>query len=412
MSSAATFEGVADPVAAPASAGAEIERDRVVMEIDLDAVAANARLAAEAVGGAGLIAVLKGDAYGLGSEAVTPSLRAAGIDRFATDNTAEAVRLREAGVDDQVLVLYPELPERVEVYLDHDLSPVIYDAEQASQCAAACAGRSATLEVWIGANVGFNRAGGRTLKRFEELADHLSGLEGSLRVVGVLAHLTASHAGSPRNAAELEEFRARVAVARRHFGTEIEASLFASHGLIRWGESEEFGPGRPGLMLAGEHCLTPEVLAAEGRAAELAARLQPAVTIRARVINLIRTESAQTLGYAPGTAVAPGRVLATVALGFRTGFPAAGESPPALCRETFVRRLGALGMDSLQIDVTDAGDVSVGDWVTFSGRDGDAAIGLDRVCAAAGVSPYQLLSGLRLPRAYVSRAAIKEENDR
>jgi alanine racemase len=411
MSSAATYERVAGPVA-PASLDAEIERDRLVMEIDLDAVAANARLAAEAVGGCGLIAVLKGDAYGLGIEAVTPSLRGVGIDRFATDNAAEAVRLREAGVADQVLVLYPELPDRVEVHLDYDLTPIVYDAEQASQCAAACASRGATLDVWIGANVGFNRAGGRTLQRFEELADHLAGLEGSLRVAGVLAHLTASHAGSPRNAAELEEFRARVTVARRRFGAGIEASLFASHGLIRWGETDEFGPGRPGLMLAGEHCFTPEVLAAEGRAAELAARLRPAVTIRARVINLIRTESAQTLGYAPGAAVASGRVLATVALGFRTGFPAAGESPPALCRGTFVRRLGSLGMDSLQIDVTDAGEVSVGDWVTFSGRDGDAAVGLDRVCAAAGVSPYQLLSGLRMPRVHLSSSVIKEENQR
>jgi alanine racemase len=411
MSSAATYARVAEP-AAPASVGAEIERDRLAMEIDLDAVVANARLAAEAVGGAGLIAVLKGDAYGLGIETVTPSLRAAGIDRFATDNAAEAVRLRETGVADQVLVLYPELPERAGAYFDYDLTPVIYDAEQASRCAAACASRGATLDVWVGANVGFNRAGGRTLERFEELADHLSGLEGSLRVAGVLAHLTASHAGSPRNALELEEFRARVAAARRHFGAEIEASLFASHGLIRWGETDEFGPGRPGLMLAGEHCFTPEVLAAEGRAAELAARLRPAVSIRARVINLIRTESAQTLGYAPGAAVAARRVLATVALGFRTGFPAAGESPPALCRGTFVRRLGSLGMDSLQVDVTDAGDVSVGDWVTFSGRDGEAMVGLDRVCAAAGVSPYQLLSGLRMPRVYVSSATLEEEKER
>jgi alanine racemase len=389
----------------------EIERERVVMEVDLDAVADNAQLAI-AAGDGQPIAVLKGDAYGMGLAAVGPLLRSAGIRRFATDNAAEAVGLREAGINDPVIVLYGEPGERIDTYIDHALAPVVYEEEQVARCVRVCADRDASLDVWIGANVGFNRAGGRSLSSFEELLEALRGADQRLRVVGVMAHLTASHLYSPRNEAEREDFRVRVAVARSRFGREIEASLLASHGLLRWGPRDETGPARPGLMLAGEHCFAPEVLAAEkGAAADLARRLRPAVSIRARIIHLLRTDADQTVGYAPGAEVPADRLLATVALGFRTGFPVSGQ-PPALYRGKLVPRVGPLGMDSLQVDVTSIPDAAVGDWVTLGGRDGEESLGLDRVWAAGGVSPYQLLSGLRVPRIYGSSTVHNEETDK
>jgi alanine racemase len=408
MSSPATHSSLGTASLLTVQASAEvIEQDRLVMEIDLDAVGDNARLAVE-VGADHPIIVLKGDAYGMGIEAVGPRLKAVGIARFATDNSAEAVRLRDAGVDGPVIVFYGEPAERVEVYLDHDLMPVLYDSEQVSACARACRERGAALSVWIGANIGFNRAGGRTLEGFEALAAELADQAGHLRVVGVLAHLTASHLLSSRNEAELGEFRTRVEAARARFGEGIEKSLLASHGLLRWGSRDDTGPARPGLMLTGEHWFAPEVLREEGRTAALAGRLRPAVSLRARVIHLLRTESHQTLGYAPGTPVRPGRLLATVALGFRTGFPVLGE-PSALCREKLVERVGPLGMDSLQVDVTEVPDIAVGDWITFCGREGDVHLGLERICATAGVTPYQFLSGLQVPRTYTTSVDSKEE---
>jgi alanine racemase len=409
-----TSAAASSPVEAPPTrslpAGpAEIERERVVMEVDLDAIADNARLAI-AAGDGEPIAVLKGDAYGMGLAAVGPALRSAGIRRFATDNVAEAVGLREAGIEDPVIVLYGEPGERVDACVDHDLTPVVYEAEQAARLERACADRDAELDVWVGANVGFNRAGGRSLSAFEELLEALR-RHRRLRVVGVMAHLTASHLRSTRNEFEREEFRVRATVARGRFGREIEASLLASHGLLRWGSRDATGPARPGLMLAGEHCFAAEVLEAEQGTADLARRLRPAVSIRARVIHLLRTDADQTVGYAPGAEVPPGRLLATAALGFRTGYPVTGQ-PPALCKGRSVPRVGPLGMDSLQVDVTSVPDVSVGDWITFGGDDGGESLGLDQICAGAGISPYQLLSGLRLPRVHGSRTINKEETDK
>lgn len=376
-----------------------LARRRLVMEVDLEAVAQNARVAIAAGDGRrNIIAVLKGDAYGMGARVLAPHLRAAGITRFATDNVAEAVALRRAGVADSVLVLYGEPPELLHAYVDHDLMPVIHDAQQAAACAAAAKARGVALQVWLGANVGFNRAGAPEQAQFGSLLDAVAGHQ-QLRVVGVLAHLTGAHVSGHRIAAETEAFDARVAAARRRLGGGLQTSLFASHALLRWGSRDEADWVRPGLMLCGEHCFGPDVLRADARAADLASQLRPAVEIRARVIHLLETRSPQRVGYAPGVPVAGRRRLATVALGFRSGFPIDGDAP-VVCRGRLAERVGPMGMDSFQVDVTDLGDVEVGDWVTLCGRDGARRVSLAHTCTASGVSPYQLLARLRIPRTY------------
>ncbi len=60
---------------------------------------------------------------------------------------------------------------------------------------------------------------------------------------------------------------------------------------------------------------------------------------------------------------------------------------------------GAVSMDMLALDVTDAGG-EVGDEVVLVGRRGDVEVSVAELAAAVGTLPYELLClfGLRLPR--------------
>jgi alanine racemase len=62
-------------------------------------------------------------------------------------------------------------------------------------------------------------------------------------------------------------------------------------------------------------------------------------------------------------------------------------------------------MDMTMIDVTDI-PCEIGDVATLLGRDGDDAIALEELAEASGLSPYELLTGLRqrLPRRYIEVA--------
>ena len=74
----------------PADAGA-------VLIVDLDAIAGNFRLIADACPGAQVGAAVKANAYGLGVGPVTRKLAAAGCKTFFVATPAEGVQLRASG---------------------------------------------------------------------------------------------------------------------------------------------------------------------------------------------------------------------------------------------------------------------------------------------------------------------------
>jgi alanine racemase len=63
---------------------------------------------------------------------------------------------------------------------------------------------------------------------------------------------------------------------------------------------------------------------------------------------------------------------------------------------------GLVTMDMTMIDVTDV-PCETGDVVTLLGRDGNEVIEVAELAEASGLSPYEILTGLRqrLPRRYV-----------
>jgi hypothetical protein len=72
--------------------------------IDLDAILNNARRIAQKVSPARVMAVVKANSYGHGAVRVAHMLKEAGFSFFAVATIAEALELRDAGIDDPILV--------------------------------------------------------------------------------------------------------------------------------------------------------------------------------------------------------------------------------------------------------------------------------------------------------------------
>ena len=82
-----------------------MELSNTWVNIDLDAIAANYLAVQEKAADAQLCTVIKADAYGHGAVAVARHLQTVGADFFAVASMAEAVELRQAGIDDPILLL-------------------------------------------------------------------------------------------------------------------------------------------------------------------------------------------------------------------------------------------------------------------------------------------------------------------
>ena len=75
------------------------------VEIDLDRLRRNLALYEERLSeGARIIAVVKADAYGHGDGRIAVELNRLGVDLFAVSNIDEAITLREAGAEGEILI--------------------------------------------------------------------------------------------------------------------------------------------------------------------------------------------------------------------------------------------------------------------------------------------------------------------
>ena len=112
-------------------------------EIDLAAVAHNARVLARLAAPAELCAVVKAHGYGHGGPAVARAALAGGAQRLAVALVDEGVELRQHGVTAPVLLLSECGNEAAETALTYGLTPTLYSRRRSL--------RSPPLRVALGA---------------------------------------------------------------------------------------------------------------------------------------------------------------------------------------------------------------------------------------------------------------------
>jgi alanine racemase len=376
---------------------------RAVLEVDLAALRHNVNLIERIADAAKVTAVVKGDAYGLGATVVAPALQSWGVPAFAVDNVAEGIELRNAGIEKPVLIIDGDVPDNAPLAVTHELMPGIAHEHLLDAYEAAAASKSRKHPVWLVANVGFNRSGYRSLDAFESFVRKARECR-HLDVKCLYAHLTNSNSDTEITRAQIEEFEILSRLARQVLGQEVEISLFASHGTLRWAQSFRTDWVRPGLLLYGEHNFTDERL--DRSVADLLKQFQPVVSLKARIIQLLDFSSAEGVGYGQHHKTKANQQLATVALGFGGGYPSPPRNAYALVNGHRATAFGDIGMDALQLDVTGVPNVSLYDWATLIGSSGAERFTVSELARAAQISPYELLRKLRCYRSYINREIV------
>ena len=148
------------------------------IEVDLDALAHNARVLRETARPATLMAVVKANAYGHGAAVVGPALEAAGVERFAVVFPPEALALREAGVTRPVLVLGHAFPADAGAAVADEVTLTV-DTEALAEAVSEAALRAgkAPVPVHVKVDSGMHRFG-LTPPEAAALAARVRALEG------------------------------------------------------------------------------------------------------------------------------------------------------------------------------------------------------------------------------------------
>jgi len=347
--------------------------------IDLDAVEANWRALASRVVPAECAAVVKANAYGLGLDAVTAKLAAAGCKTFFVADIAEARRVRARARDAAIYVLNEVLPESGEAFIELNARPVINSTTELAEWDAFVAARDWHGGAALNVDTGMNRLG-MSAEEAVALAPRLQNEKHGIALI--MSHLACAElAEHPLNASQIRLFRDLRLLYRG-----VPASLANSSGIFL-SEAPHFDLARPGAALYGINP-TP------GRANPM----RSVVELTARILQVRQLEKGETVGYgATWTAKRHSRV-AVAALGYADGLLRAASSSDrqrggaAVVAGKRCPIAGRISMDLVCIDITDLPDgvVHRRDAATFIGPD----ITIDDVAASAGTIGYEILTRL------------------
>lgn len=370
---------------------------RCRLEVDLSAIRHNLDLVRRFAPTARVMAVMKADAYGAGAATVGTALESAGVDAFGVDNVAEGLLLRQAGLVSPIVVFDGDVPENAAQAIVLNLVPGIANEELLVAYDVAARRRGRRVPAWLVANIGFNRSGPREESAFRQFVRRAASCAG-LEVQAIYGHLTDADGDARVSEEQIVEYRSRIVTARGILQHELQTSLFASHGLVRFARANPTTWVRPGLLLLGEHVLDDELI--QNESLEEVNELQAALRLRARIVQVIDFNSTQGVGYGRRFSVPSGHRLATLSIGFGNGYPYRTSGLNVIAGGKLAPVAGDAGMDATQIDVTDVDQVGLYGWVTLLGVDGQQRIRLATLASACNSTPYQILAALRCGRVY------------
>jgi alanine racemase len=319
--------------------------------IDLDAIKANVAAISRHVGGVQVMAVVKSDAYGHG---LLPSARAAlagGASWLGVVQLGDAIALRHAGLACPVLTLHgsPDAPHADAIAAGIDLTAGTPELVQQISSAADLAGRPA--RVHLEADTGMGR-GGATEADWPALVDAALTAQaaGLVRVVGLWSHLAcADIPDHPSISQQIDAFSDAIALAERA-GARPEVRHLANGPATLTLPEAYFDLVRPGGAVFGLSTLPGGV----------PDWLRPAMTLRARLIQVKRVGAGTPVSYAHRYVTDRETTTGVLPLGYNEGIPR---------HATNMADMFAVGGRRVSI----AGTVNLNHVVLDLGRDGAAA---------------------------------------
>lgn len=368
-------------------------RQRAWLEVSDSAIEANARALKRHLGpSCDLMAVVKADGYGHGAETVAKASVRGGATSFGVATLQEGIDLRNAGLDQPVLVLgHLSQPDDLRACLQWRLMPTLSSMREALLCQNLADSSGRRFPVQLKLDTGMTRLG-CDWKEGNRLAHAIQQLD-QLHLCGIYSHLALADGERDGHAAQvttLQEERFE-SITRELRSPTLKRHLANSAGTLRDSRLHH-DLVRVGLALYG-HCPSEHL--------DGILNLEPALSVKAKV-SLIR-EVPPGVGVSYGhrfVTKRPSR-LAVVSIGYADGVSRCLSGRiHALHDGHTLPQVGAITMDQLILDATEHTGLESGDVVTLLGRDGEQTISPRSWAELADSIPWEVLCSFkhRLPR--------------
>lgn len=362
---------------------------RTWIEFDWNALRHNALRALDLAAPAGLLPIVKANAYGHEARAAANALRDL-TEYFGVANEAEALELRMAGLDQQMVLLGPCLPEERALAVRNG-SIVTVSSREEALAYRGVAGSGVSPRWHYKIDTGMGRLGQWREAALAELGELARETDGE--VVLISTHLSAAESDPEFTLEQLRWFAEAVEFLRPKF-PRAKFHVLNSAGILRHPEYA-FDLVRPGLLLYGVSPLSEP--------APHDPQLLPVLSWKTRVALVRELPTGRRISYGGDHVTTRPTRLGILPVGYADGYFRQIPSGRArvLVRGRRCVVLGRVTMDQIAVDLTDvpgASEIQPGEPAVLLGRMENEEITAAEMAVWGGTIPWHVFTAIG-PRA-------------
>jgi len=293
------------------------------------------------------MAIIKADAYGHGAVVMMKYMMKYGIKWFGVASLNEALELRRASKEGEILVLGLSSDRLLPVGADNNLIQAISDMRQAKALSDYCVKAGIKGKIKIKVDTGMHRLGFAPTEENMDVVAEICKLPG-LEVMGIFSHLALeTHDDDYR---QWNFFQTFIDGCEKRGCVFPRKSINDGIGTIRYPEMR-YNMVRPGSFFYG---FNPHLT-----------NLQPIMELKSEIVHLQMLPAGEGIGYGLDDAADHDRIIATLPFGYVDGLPRACSHSQGWVSVKDIKCpiIGLMCMDQCMIDVSEVPGVQEGDEV-------------------------------------------------
>lgn len=368
----------------------ELRKHDTVLEINLNALLHNINYHKSLLKPATkMMAMVKANAYGLGSYEISEFLQHHHIDYLGVAFVDEGVELRKKGITVPIVVMNPE-QHSYDTVIQYNLEPEIYSFRVLELFYEAIqkSGYDKNYPIHIKLETGMHRLGFKDFE-LDQLSQTLN--KTSLKVQSIFSHLSSSDMPTEKEFTlrQLETFEKNSSYLIEKLGYTPIRHILNSSGITSY-TNHQYDMVRIGIGMLGE---SPN--------SEIQKQLQSVVSFKTVISQISLVENGESVGYSRRFKPNQATKIATIPVGYADGIPRliGNQIGNVGVNKTLAPIVGSICMDMMMINVDHIPNVKEGDTVTVF----NAKPSLKEFAEYCKTITYEVLTSIspRVKRIYV-----------
>ena len=369
-------------------------------EIDLDKLAHNMKEIRRVSRSKDIIAVIKADGYGHGALDIAPVLLQNGATRFAVAVISEALELRKGGIDVPIMILGYTPAVFAEDIVKYHIEQTVFTYDLAEAISKEAVKQGETAKVHIAVDTGMGRIGFLPNEESAKEVLKISQLPG-LKIEGMFTHFSvADEENKEYTKIQFKMYNEFNDLLEKN-GVHINMRHVANSASIIDIPEVHYDAVRPGIILYGYYP-SEEVIKEN-------INLEPVMTVKANIVHIKSLPIGKYISYGRKFKTERESIIGTIPLGYADGYTRLlFEKGKVIVNGKFAPIVGRICMDQFMVDLTDVGEVHVGDEVILLGNSANLKYNADNIAEDLGTINYEVLCAVskRIPRVYLKNGEV------